>query len=406
MAVNWNSFLGSALSGLGGGMMQAGSPNGNFAQGFMGGSADFQQQLQQREAAKYRELQTQMLQQQMEQQRTANTDAAADKAKIQQLIAGGGMMDTSSHGNYGATTGGALQPSLFDPQTAQQLQGMPYDLQRSAVEAKVGEIFAKPKERKTTTIAGRLVDAETGEEIKDYSAQAATLAQASRPVTNVNNNLPGQESEYAKAFGKVEGESAAAITPAADKSRMAMDQLTALKKSVAEMTAAGSDPGRWAPMLNELSAYAQAAGFDPKSLNLPANAGPSEQASAILNKLALANIGADQGGLPANNFTETDRKFVVEIAGSISNTPQGLASKVDLAERVHKRNLDAETLWNNGNYDQTTEAGYRKYKKDWAAWVKAHPLFSQEEMDKIKTTATAPAGGGTVVPELTGPGWN
>jgi hypothetical protein len=86
MAVNWNNFIGSALSGLGGGLMSAGSPNGNFGQGFMGGSNDFQQRLQQQQLQQMREQQFQLQQEQAEAQRTANAEAAAQKQKQQQFI--------------------------------------------------------------------------------------------------------------------------------------------------------------------------------------------------------------------------------------------------------------------------------------------------------------------------------
>lgn len=148
MAVNWGSFLGSALSGLGGGLMQAGSPGGNFSQGFMGGSQAFGQQQAEALMQKYRQQQMQMQQQQMDAQDTANQDAATEKAQIQQAIAGGGMM--SPNGFSQSQFGGAPQaPSLFDPQTSQQLQGLPYSLQKEAVGAKLGQMFAEPKDNST-----------------------------------------------------------------------------------------------------------------------------------------------------------------------------------------------------------------------------------------------------------------
>ncbi len=98
MAFNWGQFGGSLLSGVGQGLMQAGTPGGNFGQGFMAGTQGFQQQLDAREMHKYREIQAQALQQQMQDSALAHSEKAAQDKAWQDYLAsqgGGGMMSTA-----------------------------------------------------------------------------------------------------------------------------------------------------------------------------------------------------------------------------------------------------------------------------------------------------------------------
>lgn len=388
----WQAPLAALFSGL----SAAGQPGGwsNFGAGVAQGAQNFQQGQSQQQLM---DLRQQQIQQQQEEMRVAGEDRARAEADRKRYAAMFVPVAGAPAGPDERTPGRAAILDGFDPQTSALLEQWGASDPQAAAQFILQQRLAQPKDNSTDDQREYKQAVEQGFKgtLEDWLVGQKKAGASSTTIT-----LPGQESEYAKTFGKAEGDAAASIVPTADKSRMALDQLTALKRSLEQMKAAGADPGRYAPLLTELSAYAQGAGIDPKNLGLPANAGPAEQASAILNKLALANIGADQGGLPANNFTEADRKFITEIAGTIANTPEGLAGKIDLAERVHNRNLEAETLWNSGRYDQTTEAGYRQFKKDWAAYVKAHPLYSTEEMQATKggtdtadePTATGPDG--------------
>jgi hypothetical protein len=78
------------------------------------------------------------------------------------------------------------------------------DSEKQAIKAGVTK-YEKPKptERKTSVIAGRLVDDVTGELIKDYSAEEAALRQASRPITNVTNTITGDSPSDAKLRTKL-----------------------------------------------------------------------------------------------------------------------------------------------------------------------------------------------------------
>jgi hypothetical protein len=66
--------------------------------------------------------------------------------------------------------------------------------------------FAKNQGRKTTEIAGRLIDSETGEMIADFSSEEAALRQASRPQNVVN--MPGNPTPDERGQGAFAEENA------------------------------------------------------------------------------------------------------------------------------------------------------------------------------------------------------
>ena len=378
---NWKQFLASALAGLSSGLGTAGQGQG-FGPGFAQGQMAWQQQQGELQRQRMVQQQFEMQRQQFEeQQRRAQAEQAQKETAKRQIAALlGGAPNNGRPGGPGrsAILGGYTPDQSALLQTSAEIDPM------GTLGMLMEQAFKQQEPVKGVEIAGMLVDPYTGKPIADFTNQEIALSQAKRPVTNITNTMPPAESEFAKTLGKTQGEQAAAIAPNADKSRANLDQISALEQTIAQIQASGNEPGRLAPLLGELTAQAQAYGIDPASLGLPPNAGPYEQALAIGNKLALANIGADTGGIPANNFTESDRKFIIQIAPQISNTPQGLAAKIDLTKRVAQRNLDAETLWNSGRYEQT-QAGFRQYQKDWAAYVRAHPLYTPEEMARIKS---------------------
>ncbi len=81
--LNW----GRILSGLGQGLMQAGTPGGNFGQGLMQGTQFYDQGTDRKRQQELDELRVKTIQQQMEEQRNANTRAAEQDRLRQQFIA-------------------------------------------------------------------------------------------------------------------------------------------------------------------------------------------------------------------------------------------------------------------------------------------------------------------------------
>jgi hypothetical protein len=101
--------------------------------------------------------------------------------------------------NAGQAAGGMGNPGMAPADDGMEILGFRYSAEQVAAlrsmpplqaeQILMQNAFAQPKERKTTEIAGRLVDAQTGEVIRDLSAEEIALRQASRPQTILS--MPG-----------------------------------------------------------------------------------------------------------------------------------------------------------------------------------------------------------------------
>jgi hypothetical protein len=214
---------------------------------------------------------------------------------------------------------------------------------------------------------------------------------------NVNASMPKLESAFATSFGKGEGEAAAALANDVGASAASqLEQLSALKQAVAELQASGGDTNAAAPLKLKATQIAQALGLDPTSFGLPENAGPAELINSISNKLAMqARNPAGGAGMPGA-MSDADRAFLSQTVPGLDNSPQGMAAKIDVAEKVAQRQSEMSYLWNSGRYEQTQE-GFRQFKKDWADYTKAHPLFTTEDRQRMNRQTTIGA------PKTTGP---
>jgi hypothetical protein len=147
------------LAGVGQGLMSAGQPGsnlGNFGTGLMQGTQNYDQGVDRKRGRELEDIRLELMKQQQEQQRLANTKAAQEEAALQQLINGGGGIQTASapNGMSQAQFGGAPtapaqggQP-FFDAETQARIQALPPSLQRAAVEAQLGNMFAAPAKDK------------------------------------------------------------------------------------------------------------------------------------------------------------------------------------------------------------------------------------------------------------------
>lgn len=122
-----NQFLANTLAGLSQGLLAADSGGWqNFAPGFNQGLMGAQQyqydKLDREERRRLRELQEQQLQMQVEQQRTANQDAVAQKQAWEKYI-GQGMMAPNgmSQAQFGGAPQNQMAPGLMEQFTPEQL---------------------------------------------------------------------------------------------------------------------------------------------------------------------------------------------------------------------------------------------------------------------------------------------
>lgn len=204
--------------------------------------------------------------------------------------------------------------------------------------------------------------------------------------SSVNVNMPPLEGAYQKTLGEEEGKQGAAIITAGQQASSTLDTVGALRQARAALQQSGGDVGKLAPVQAQATALMQSLNLNPEALGLPKDAGPAQMIQALTNKLALGNIGAQSGGLPANNFSEADRQFITQMEAGLGDNPSAYDAKLLMRQKVAERNAQAAQMFQ--SYPQTQE-GYHKFQQDWAAHIKANPLFSPEDQTQLFTTAAA-----------------
>lgn len=234
-----------------------------------------------------------------------------------------------------------------------------------------------------------------GQQPMDLAGYQKYLAQAGANNTTVN--MPPAEKAYNTALGQQEGGEIGSISSSATTARNTNDQLAVANALRTQLQQAGTDTSRLLPIVTQISSMGQALGVDTSKLGgqTPDATAAAQALDSVTKKLALGNIGSGKdSAIPANNFSEADRNFVVGIAPNIADTPEGFGAKALITQRVNQRSLDKETLWNSGKYNQLDEGDYRKFKSDWAQYVAGHPLFSTQEkqnfMKLVRTGNSAP----------------
>lgn len=234
------------------------------------------------------------------------------------------------------------------------------------------------------------------------------IAQASRDINQQTVNLPAAETEAEKALGRSAGERASGTLAAAEQASESLDRLSLMTRLADEFVAAGGGFGTGAEAKLELSKALQAVGVSPERLGLPADVSSGEALQAEANNLALGKIGGE-GGLPANNFSEQDRKFLLTLVPRLPDTEAGFRRKIEIAQRVAERKIEA-----GARFDELRQGGAkieeanRTIRKEF----RERPLFSDAERTSLQSSVDGPkprlttgfgdksitAGGRTIVP--------
>jgi hypothetical protein len=197
-------------------------------------------------------------------------------------------------------------------------------------------------------------------------------------------NMPGTHTFFDQV-GKGLGENATEVLNAGDKATQQLVTTQAMRDLVQAWRDAGGSQGASAPFQAKASAILQGMGLNPESLGLPKDAGPAQAIDALSKKMALGQIGP--GGLPANNFSEADRKFVTDMQGAISDTPSGFEAKILMAERLAQRSQQAQQSLAQAVFGGPPETAPQRYAQ-WKATQNANsamrPLFTPEDKAKIQ----------------------
>lgn len=405
-------LLGDTLSGVGIGLL--GSQRGQAGAGVAQGLQYANQLGQQRKGNAFRDDQLKIAQQQLaiaqqsaaqQQQAFAQQQQqiAAQKAAAQSMFGGpqanqAGFRPSGAGPGASASIASAPPSQAFagmDPAQLQILQQMAQADPGAAMGIAAQQAFPKPLDPSTNM-----------KDYQFYAQQAAQSGQQPMPfndwslqqkratANNTTLNMAPQESAFQNAYGGAQGKSAAGLADAAATAQGEINNLDALTGAVDQLKSLGGKTGSLAPMQQKATELMQAFNLDPTKVGLPANAGPYEQIEAITNQLTLqARNTANGQGMPGA-MSDSDRGFLGKIPPSLSNVPEGLAAKVEIAKRVAGRQVEATSAWQSGKYEHT-QAGYEKFQADWTKYNRDHPVFDdafKKQVYGLANAAPAPQG--------------
>jgi hypothetical protein len=125
-----------------------------------------------------------------------------------------------------------------------------------------------------------------------------------------------------------------------------------------------------------------------KSLGVDPNmAMASQAAQGLMAQQTISMIG--QGGFPANNFSDADRKFLQQIPGSISNVQGANEVAGEIGRRVAQRDIDKANAWADA---RGNGVGYEKFERDWRKKVAGENMFADLQQ-KIGAMSNGQLGG-------------
>lgn len=221
------------------------------------------------------------------------------------------------------------------------------------------------------------------------------VAQAGDGRTVYRSSVPAPgtpERAFDTRYGTSLGERAASIHANAETAQQRLDEITQLRTAMQALRDAGGGTGAGAPAAQAVTRVLQAIGIDPAALGLPASAAPGEVVTAIGNRLAMTMIGP--GGLPANNFSEADRNFLVQSMPNLANRPEANEFLANVMERAARRSIEMENRWLEAR-DQGKD--YATFLREWRQHVNQNPIISTAD----RQTAAQFLGGRTITAPAT-----
>jgi hypothetical protein len=114
-------------------------------------------------------------------------------------------------------------------------------------------------------------------------------------------------------------------------------------------------------------------GLDPKGI------GTKQAFQAVVNELAMGKIGA--GGMPSNNFSEGDRKFLEKTVISLGDDDEANRIKLAAADLVADRKREKATAWGDWQDNPENKGGYAAFERKWNKDMRARNDSTQLQKD-------------------------
>lgn len=210
------------------------------------------------------------------------------------------------------------------------------------------------------------------------------------PTVNMQANTTGES-----AYSKGKAEDALTLERSADSTMAERQRMTVFKGLVDNFKT-----GKLAPAQSTAGAWADAMGIDPKVLEkfgvAPNAAINGQLIESMSNQMTLGMIGnkGGEGGMPANNFSDADRKFLSATAPGLARMQGGNQILTEMKSRALDRQLDKVAMW-----DQYRSEGkkYEDFERDWRKKVRDEPSLFADIPQMIQKLS--PQGQGQPAPD-------
>lgn len=209
-------------------------------------------------------------------------------------------------------------------------------------------------------------------------------------ATAVTNDMRGENAE-AKALGEGAGKRANETMAAAGSAPKKLQNLARMEGLLENVKTGKIEPARmnisaWAKSLGLDDDAAVRLGLDPKGV------GTSQAIEALTNEMTLGHIGP--GGLPANNFSDADRRFITEISPNLGNDKEANRLKIEASRRLANLDLEKGREWQTWRRNSANKGkSYDDFEIDWSDKTANRDLFG-DLTQRAKALAPAPQTGG------------
>jgi hypothetical protein len=193
--------------------------------------------------------------------------------------------------------------------------------------------------------------------------------------------------EVGKAAGKALGEMYGAANGAAT----SLQRYTRLSSLLDQIETGKLTPGRVT-----VAAWAKAAGVSDEALTKlgldPKMPGTAQAIQSIINQSVTGSIGA--GGMPANNFSDADRNFLVDVFPKISNDPRGNALILETGRRMEQLKLEKAKAFREWKAQPGNKsASFFDFDTEWNQRIAGESVFA-DLAERAKAIGGGGGGGG------------
>jgi hypothetical protein len=234
----------------------------------------------------------------------------------------------------------------------------------------------KPSELQTNY--GAYVADQQARGLKPDSMVDWDRANRSASAMAITNDMRG-ETEESKAIGKGAGELAVDTMRRARAASTGLQDLAKIESLLNRVEQGKVQPGlmsvsAWAKSLGLPDGTAEQLGLNPKAV------GDAQALQALSAQSLVSKIG--QGGFPANNFSDADRKFLERTVVQLGNDPRANKLLVEIARRTHQNDIQTAKDWMafKGKPENKGKSFY-EFEADRAEKVSKQDMFGDLQRD-------------------------